>query len=83
MRQGRHEAVARQQLRSPYLFWAGAALVLGVGAGLVLARAAPRRPRRSPTRAQVDYSSRSGFPRPASEMRGRARGARKPSAVPA
>ena len=64
MRQSRHEALNR-------------GLVLAVAAGAVLATtyAAARamRTRRERSRPVFDYSERSGFPRPPSEMRGIAR----------
>ena len=62
MRQGRHEALAVAAL--------AAVAVAGVGAYLWRRRAAAPRP-------EFDYSNRSGFPRPAHEMRGIAR--RQPS----
>jgi hypothetical protein len=47
-------------------------LLLGIGAGVAL-WAAPYRDRRRRRRLLFDYSDRSGFPRPPSEMRGAAR----------
>lgn len=62
MRQGRHEALAVAAL--------AALAVAGIGAYLWRRQAVAQRP-------VLDYSNRSGFPRPPHEMRGIAR--RQPS----
>lgn len=60
MRQGRHEALI-----------VAAAAALGLAAAYAGARM--RRARRKRLSAAFDYSSRSGFPKPAEQMRGIAR----------
>jgi hypothetical protein len=64
MRQGRHEALSRGLVLA-------AAAALGAAAAYAGARA--MRARRKRLARAFDYSDRSGFPRPAAEMRGIAR----------